>query len=276
MLKLLTLKEMQDLELEILKDFHQFCVSHNLTYSLDGGTLIGAIRHKGFIPWDDDVDVVMPRPDYDRLCATYQSDSFRLKCFENDNNCSIGFARIYDYNRTGFKTLLPWCKDKKVGLWIDIFPADGAPDEDAKLNKLYQEVLRLRSQTLEMRFTKSPFFFEKGLRYNLALLKRKLLTRNAKGLADCTRKLISTAKTYEFGSTSRFASFTIIGKPTEHTHCSMKAWDHSLLVDFEDTQLYVMEGYDEFLRVFFGDYMQLPPPEERVPKQQSYIKFYWL
>ncbi len=56
----------------------------------------------------------------------------------------------------------------------------------------------------------------------------------------------------------------------------MKAWERSLLVDFEDTQLYVMEGYDEFLRVFFGDYMQLPPPQERVPKQQSYIKFYWL
>ncbi len=276
MRKLMTLKEMQDLELEILKDFHQFCVTHDLTYSLDGGTLIGAIRHKGFIPWDDDVDVVMPRPDYDRLCATYQSDSFRLKCFENDNNCSIGFARIYDFKRTGFKTLLPWCKDKKVGLWIDIFPADGAPDEDTKLNNLYQEVLRLRSQTLQMRFTKSPFFFEKGLRYNLGLLKRKLLTGNARRLADCTRQLISTAKTYDFGSTSRFASFTIIGKPTEHTHCSMKAWDHSLLVDFEDTQLYVMEGYDEFLRVFFGDYMQLPPPEERVPKQQSYIKFYWL
>ena len=276
MKKIMTLKEMQDFELEILKDFHQFCITHDLTYSLDGGTLIGAIRHKGFIPWDDDVDVVMPRPDYDRLCATYQSNSYRLKCFENDNNCSIGFARIYDNNRTGFKTLLPWCKDKKVGLWIDIFPADGAPDEDEKLNKLYQEVLRLRLQTLKMRFTRSPFFFKKGLRYNLALLKRKLLTGNAKGLADCTRQLISTAKTYEFGSTSRFASLTIIGKLTEHTHCSMKAWDHSLLVDFEDTQLYVMEGYDEFLRVFFGDYMQLPPPEERVPKQQSYIKFYWL
>lgn len=276
MLKLLTLKEMQDLELEILKDFHQFCVTHNLTYSLDGGTLIGAIRHKGFIPWDDDVDVVMPRPDYDKLCATYKSDSFRLKCFENDHSCSIGFARIYDYTRTGFKTLLPWCDDKKVGLWIDVFPADGAPDDDAKLNVLYQEVLRLRKQTFPLRHYKSSFCLEKGLRYNLSLLKRKLITRNGRRLADCTRQLIDAAKTYEFGSTSRFASLTIIGKPTEHTHCSMKAWDHSLLVDFENTQLYVMEGYDEFLRVFFGDYMQLPPPEERVPKQQNYIKFYWL
>lgn len=274
-MKEMTLKEMQNFELDILKDFHEFCVSNNIRYSLDGGTLIGAIRHKGFIPWDDDIDVVLPRPDYEKLCSLYQSEKYRLKCFQNDKNCYLGFARIYDFKYTTFDTRYPWCKDKNVGLWIDIFPADGAPDNEDELQKLYGKVLEYRMKTMKPRYAKAHFSFHGSIHSNLSILKWKILTLNGAFARKYTKRLIETAQTYAFGSTSRFASLTIIGEPSEHTHCQMSAWEECKLVDFENTKLYIMGGYDEFLRIFFGDYMQLPPEEERIPKQQSYIKFYW-
>lgn len=74
-MKEMTLREVQLFELDILKDVHEFCMANHINYSLAYGTLIGAIRHKGFIPWDDDIDIVMPRPDYDRFCRTYKSQA---------------------------------------------------------------------------------------------------------------------------------------------------------------------------------------------------------
>ena len=80
----LTLKELQQVSLDIIKDVHSFCVNNNITYSIAYGTLIGALRHKGFIPWDDDVDIVMPRPDFERFCREYRSDKLRLIYYGND------------------------------------------------------------------------------------------------------------------------------------------------------------------------------------------------
>ena len=74
-MKEMTLREVQLFELDILKDVHEFCMANHINYSLAYGTLIGAIRHKGFIPWDDDRDIVMPRPDHDRFCRTYKSEA---------------------------------------------------------------------------------------------------------------------------------------------------------------------------------------------------------
>jgi lipopolysaccharide cholinephosphotransferase len=92
----LSLRELQLFTLDILKDVHTFCINNQLHYSVAFGTLIGAIRHRGFIPWDDDIDIVMPRPDYERFCQTYHSERFHLKHRGNDKKCMITFARVYD------------------------------------------------------------------------------------------------------------------------------------------------------------------------------------
>ena len=111
-MKEMTLNEIQNVSLEILKDFHKFCVKNNLTYSLDSGTLIGAIRHQGFIPWDDDIDVIMPRKDYDILCKTYRSEK-GYKIISNINQSSfIFFARICEMDKTVVYTDLPWYKEE--------------------------------------------------------------------------------------------------------------------------------------------------------------------
>ena len=100
----MTLKEIQQVSLGILKDIHKFCVEHDIQYSLCYGTLLGAIRHKGFIPWDDDIDITMPRPEFDRFIKSYQSEKgYRLFAAENndgDTEVSVPFARVCEMQRT--------------------------------------------------------------------------------------------------------------------------------------------------------------------------------
>ena len=98
--KVLTLKEIQTESLGILKDIHSFCIKHDIKYSVVGGTLLGAVRHQGFIPWDDDIDLMMPREDYERFCRIYCSEQYRLFSCHNDRSCKIAYARVCDMNRT--------------------------------------------------------------------------------------------------------------------------------------------------------------------------------
>ena len=137
-MKEMSLRELQQFSLEIMKDVHQFCMDNNIVYSLLDGSLIGAIRHKGFIPWDDDIDIVLRRPDYERFCQTYKSDKYKLKCRENNPDCMVPFARVYDDKRTVIKTTAPWCDDE-VGIWIDVVPADCVIEDVSEFEKYYSK-----------------------------------------------------------------------------------------------------------------------------------------
>ncbi len=89
--------ELKRIQLDILRNVHKFCLEHNINYSLAYGTLLGAVRHKGFIPWDDDIDIMMLRNDYDRFIKEYpESDEYGLCCFEKDTNYPYSFAKVQD------------------------------------------------------------------------------------------------------------------------------------------------------------------------------------
>jgi lipopolysaccharide cholinephosphotransferase len=121
------MNELQKKQLEILKEFDRVCRENNLTYFANGGTCIGAIRHNGFIPWDDDVDVMMPREDYEKLLKLQNpwSDSkYFLQTFRTDKHYVLNFAKLRDSSTTYLESLFYNIRQNH-GVWIDIFPLDG-------------------------------------------------------------------------------------------------------------------------------------------------------
>ena len=124
-MKKLSIKEIQSLELDIIRAFDCFAKEQHLRWYLAGGTLIGAVRHQGFIPWDDDIDIMMPREDYEKMLKTFRHERYRLSECRKSSEAAIPFAQIYDS-----QTFLKWkkVKDPDLGVFIDIFPIDFCPD----------------------------------------------------------------------------------------------------------------------------------------------------
>lgn len=270
-MKELTLRELQDFCLDILQDVHDFCEKKNIKYSLYAGSMLGAIRHQGYIPWDDDVDIIMPRPDYDRFCKIYKSSRYHLINNENDKNCFIAFTRVCDLDKTVIKTQSPWCS-VNTGCWIDIFPADGFPGEENEQGALYDKCIELRSQLIKNRQAKS--YFHGSIRDRLKLLLLKIRTKKGARAKYIVKDLLQVIQTYEYGSNPYWASLTNVRSRKEWKHHPIDTFSHCSLMPFWERQFYVMDGYDIVLNQRFGDYMKLPPIEEQKPKQ-SYIHFYW-
>ena len=267
-MKELTLMELQNEEKEILEDVHDFCLNNDIRYSLYGGTAIGAIRHSGFIPWDDDIDIVMPREDYDRFCKLYSSNRFQLSERRGDRNSWIGFARVFDGKKTVYKSTCPW-HSKEYGVWIDVFPADGY---DSKDMDLYDECVNLRRKTVKARHLFTDYDLSKGFVFNLRLLLKKVLY-NKITTGKKLDRLIEKSMTYKFGEEDSWAVLCCpYRKRTIHP---IESFKDVALVSFENDSFFLLKGYDTMLTNVYGDYLQLPPEEKRVPPMKATDRFYW-
>ena len=149
-------KEIQKKAYEILCDIDDFCKENDIKYYLSGGTCLGAVRHKGFIPWDDDIDIMMPRPDYNRFLREYVSKNYiALK----PNQGHFFFAKVYDPKTEMIESGVDYKKIKPIGVSIDIFPLDGMVDDEkeykrrVKLSSFFETLLRLSNQ---------PIFYRKN------------------------------------------------------------------------------------------------------------------
>lgn len=271
-MKELTTKEIQQTSLDILKNVHDFCVSNGITYTLAYGTMIGAIRHKGFIPWDDDIDIMMPRPDYEKFCSTYSDIRYALVNRKNRKDCMIAYSRVCDTKETCFHSFLPWIRSSKgLGVWIDIFPLDAVSDDPDTFTLSYPHFVKCLEQSFKGRKTLRPLSSEKPLGYNLNTIKKRLLGLFKHKPEFYTDRLIGMTREYPYGSTSYVAQLSCPGIMARYDINDVASCH---LTDFEDTRFYIADGYDRMLRTVYGDYMQLPPENERVP-QQNYIRFYW-
>ena len=151
----LTKEELKIVEFNILKDVACFCRMHNIRYFLCGGTLLGAIRHNGFIPWDDDIDIMMPREDYQRFFKLYNRSNSRYRADSLDNNPDwhMAFGRVGDTETILFENTLKK-KYSKYHAFIDVFPIDGIPD-----NMIMHKFLVLIQKTLGVIGNASAFIY---------------------------------------------------------------------------------------------------------------------
>lgn len=262
-MKPLSLNEIKQTEFELLKIFDTFCRENNIRYFLSNGTLLGAVKYKGFIPWDDDVDVLVPREDYDRLIAMFQdSDKVCLMSVEREPRYLYPFAKLCDTTTVKDETSLD--NGVTLGLNIDVFPLD-AWDDDIKNAK--REAREIKANIS---------------RLSLAKLRRPNAPGAVKRLAQAV--LMVGCK---LGGSRKFLK-TIVDlanrkDQVESRYLGCKAWciygereiipaevfASTVEVEFEGQAFPAPIGYDTYLRSLYGDYEQDPPPE----KQKTHHSF---
>jgi lipopolysaccharide cholinephosphotransferase len=272
-MKEMTLQEVQKVSLNILKDVHSFCESHNIRYSLAYGTLIGAIRHKGFIPWDDDVDILIPRPDFERFCDEYKSScGYKLYSPQDPLNYMV-FARVCDNDHTIVRTNHPWSSEQ-TGIWIDVFPLDGLPDGEKEFQALVKSIRRVAKKVYRLRFGKYLKLSEtSGCKDFFFCLVKKLLYIWY-DIRVLNKKHIFLMTGYNYDEAQYCGQLCVMDYP-EKEHNPKEDFENYIKVSFADSEFYVMNGYDNILKRYYGNYMELPPAEKRVLPQSFTQKYYW-
>lgn len=270
----MTNRELQLFCLRILKDVHAFCVENEIAYSLAYGTLLGAVRHKGFIPWDNDIDICMPRPDYEKFVSTYKSNDYQLAYFGKGSkrDCLISFARVFDDEETVAKNAFWSAKD--TGVWIDVFPLDGVSDDKDEFNQKYAELEKQWINLLHKRVQYKYFSRAESLRIKWNFLARKIAFLNGLGGHSLQKKYIDEMKTIPFESANYWSQLAVMDNgPVEYM--SKETFSERVLIDFEDSAFFVMNGYHENLKAVYGDDYMIPPPEGKRTVHDAIIDFYW-
>ena len=258
-MKKLSHNEIKQIELNMLLEFDKYCKTQGLTYYLCGGTLLGAIRHNGFIPWDDDIDVCMPRPDYTRFVNGANGFFQKSKMKVEDGSmpgehAMYAFAKILDLN-TQIRAAY---SNRQSHLWIDIFPVDGLPEDINTVRNiyrkadLYRKMLRLTGATLG----KGKTAFRK---YGKYLLKPLACLY---GEARCVKKINDLAKPYKF-ETCKYVGIVTNGLYGESERMLKQDFEISEVAEFEGHKFPIFSCWDSYLHNLYGDYMELPPLEKR-------------
>ena len=240
----LEIDECKSLSVEILQSLHDFCEKNNLTYFLDCGTLIGCIRHGGFIPWDDDIDILMPRDDFEKLVATYHEDGFTLFHYTKQSDFFYQYAKISKDGTSIDEVELPDIKG--MGVNIDVFIMDGMPD-NIVLRRIHQDVLAFFSKYRALM-----------TRARNALPKAAFLFR-WRWVDSFLNYLGRKYSPYETRYCGNITATTI-----RHKEIPKECFASAILRPFEGKMFRVPVGYDEYLKRMYGDYMKLPPESKRI------------
>ena len=257
------LSEVQKRLLDMLQWFHQYCVNNNFRYYIIAGTMLGAIRHKVFMPWDDDIDVVLPRPDYDRLIQTFnnrEEQYFLESPYTGNSDYCYSFAKLYDTRTTLTERTRRNCRR---GLYVDVFPLDGVGTDIEEARRNFRKVDRMN---MFLMTRTCPITKERKLYKNIVIFASQLIPSFIVNDQRLIKKLDHTAASVDYDSSHYVGSLMagyrekeimekrIYGKPTEYL--------------FENIVVYGVEHYEEYLTHIYGDWRKLLPVEKRKTTHQ--------
>ncbi len=241
--------------IELLDEFVRVCKQYNLRYYLEGGSILGAVRHQGMIPWDDDVDVSMPRKDYETLrhLGNVWGDHYRLGDYETTPGYTYDFLKLEDLNTTLIEKTSPVYIG---GVFLDIFPLDNIPNEEAN-----QSIIAYQDKTLPtyQQFCIDPYCASCQCLWQYVSLRIRRMFFSSKRFLQ---KIDKVTRTYENDESCAFWKCT-------HGYFRKGAaprewWGDGVEADFEGKKYVIPTNYDAYLTHLFGDYMTPPPIEKRI------------
>ena len=266
------MNELQQKERDLLKQYIDFCNKHNLKYFLMAGTLLGAIRHKGFIPWDDDIDVAMPREDYDKFCELaakeFTGDTF-FQSYKTDKNFPYVFSKLRDSNTTFIETVYKHV-DMNQGVYLDIFPLDGISKHNANKYwlhiKIYLQALIWFLGWPVVLFRKPrPKFFLTDILIDIIVFPFFLFRIN-----NWSKKAYEKIlKSIPFKKAKLVANIQCGDYRNKKNIYPKELLDEVIDWPFEDLICKVPKEYDKFLTLSYGDYMKLPPKSKQIGHHYS-------
>ena len=277
-------EELKKIELDILKCVAKFCDEKGIRYYLCGGTLLGAVRHKGFIPWDDDIDIIMPRPDYLRFVKEFNGydGNYEVSSIENNAAHWQTVAKIID-KRVYLHSELERIPEKYQRVMIDVFPVDGLPK-----SRLKQKILFFEQNVLHILFAGSSHPLKRSRIYDdradsMAKIKgyiRTFFKFLAIGMfrwiprGKIIKIMNENASRVSFEDADECACIVNFSYSCEQEKMPRKEFEKRQKFSFEGEEFWGSCVYDLYLTNLYGDYMTPPPPQNRVSHHA--FTAYWL
>lgn len=242
---------------EVLAEIDKFCKQENIEYSLAYGTLLGAIRHKGFIPWDDDIDIIMLRNDYERFIRSFRHPKMQLVNHQTSADYPYPFSKIHNS-----KTLVIEESDSSntFGLYVDVFPIDGLPT-----NKYIRKY-----HIYKMRFLKELIDIKNMSSVKDRSIAKNFITQFVKSilkplsLNSILNLIDRNAKKYAIGNSDYAANLVWETTSAKWKAIPLKYFRDLIQIPFEEKYYQAIGCYDQWLSLVYGDYMRLPPVDKQV------------
>lgn len=262
-------RKLQLVELEILEEIDRICKKNNIDYFISGGTLLGAIRHKGFIPWDDDIDIAMSRKNYNKFtkaCLKDLDEKYIIDNYKTNKKCCFSFTKIKKKGTLYVESRDYNTYDENSGIWVDVFPLDGVKKPMSKFHQRQRKIWEYITTLITIKNGSNY--------YKNSKLKKKIYGTLLK-LVPIRLMHFILDKVLAFHDEDKvdfLCSFSTVYNIEKDTFEKSKLLPYEE-INFEKKLVMGIKGYDYYLKKMYSDYMKLPPKEKRVNHNPYLIKF---
>ncbi len=261
-----SIEESKKIQLEVLLTVDKFCKENDIKYFLYYGSLLGAVRHKGFIPWDDDIDIAMLRADYDKFIASFQAENISMLAPKKAENHPFYITKIFRSDTVIVEDIGK--KGYAFGVGIDLFPLEKLPNDTKQQKKMLSELRLL----MNLRRVRAIPFYKKRKPLKAFIVKTLYYLLSFLSAADLVIKAEKVTAKYKGFESDRVIDIML---PYGERSIAKTEWfADTIAADFEGYKLQIPLSYDKILTQIYGDYMTPPPKDKQIPRHDItvYIK----